>query len=146
MGKPKIVNLIKNLVEIAVKSNWIKTYDRELDYFCWSKANFSKDVRAIKMSREVLFYLTPKGAIEGFGVEYLKNNFIEHNPRYKNLTKAFTEKTEEGVFTISRKEEKKVAKDFETLVGALTKDICQENWENERMPEDFEELLSIATK
>jgi len=73
MGESKITNLIKNLAEIAIKNNWIKTYDKELDYFCWSKANLSKDVRAIKISQEVLFYLNPKRVIEGFGVEYLKN-------------------------------------------------------------------------
>jgi len=116
-----------------------------LDYFCWSKANLSKDVRAIKISQEVLFYLNPKRVIEGFGVEYLKNGFIRHNPRYKNLIKLFTEKTNEGTFTIPPKQEKKVAKDFEMLVKDLTRDIYQENW-GKRTPKDFEQLLSIALK
>ena len=145
MGESKITNLIKNLAEIAIKNNWIKTYDKELDYFCWSKANLSKDVRAIKISQEVLFYLNPERAIEGFGVEYLKNGFIRHNPRYKNLIKLFTEKTNEGTFTIPPKQEKKVAKDFEMLVKDLTRDIYQENW-GKRTPKDFEQLLSIALK
>ncbi len=104
MRESKITNLIKNLAEIAIKNNWIKTYNKELDYFCWSKVNLSKDIREIKVSQEVLFYLNLKGAIEGFGIEYLKNNFIEHNPRYKNLTKLFTEKTNEGIFTIPPKQ------------------------------------------
>jgi len=146
MGEFKITNLIKDLAKIAIKNNWIKTYDKELDYFRWSKVNLSKDIREIKMSQEILFYLNHRGIIEGFGIEYLKNNFIEHNPRYKNLTKLFTEKTEEGVFTIPLKQEKKVAKEFEILIGDATRDIYQENWENKKTPEELEKLLSIAIK
>ena len=146
MSTSKITNLIKNLAETAIKNNWIKTYDKELDYFCWSKVNLSKDTREIKISQEVLFYINSKEEIEGFGVEYLKNNFMEHNNRYKGLTKLFTEKTDEGIFTIPAKEEKEATEKFETLIGDITKDIYQENWENERTPEDLERLLSVAIK
>ena len=146
MEKFKIANLIKNLGKIAIKNNWIKTYNKKLDYFCWSKANLSKDIREIKISQEVLLYLNRKKVIEGFGVEYLKNNFIEHNPRYENLTKFFTEETNEGIFTIPPKQEKKVAGEFEAFVEVLTKDIYQDNWENERTSKDLEKLLSVATK
>ncbi len=146
MGKFKITNLINGLAKMAIKNKWIKTYDEDLDYFCWSKDNLSAETKAIKISQEVLLYLNHKGIIEGLGVEYMRNNFMEHNPRYNDLTKFFTKEIDEGIFTIPPAQEKKTQDKFEMFIGDLTKDIYQENWENKRTPEDLEKLLSVAIK
>ena len=146
MARPKIINLIKNLFETAERGGWIKTYDKGLDYFCWSKPSLSKNTQEIKISKEVLLYLNKNGAIEGFGIEYLKNNFVEHNPRHKNITKLFDEKIEGEMFTISSEKDKEATEDFRMLVSDLGKDIFSENWGNEENPKDFDKLFSTALK
>lgn len=146
MGKTNILNLIKTLPEVARKNNWVKTYDKELDYFCWSKNHLSKDVKAIKVSQEVLFFVNSKRKIEGFGIEYLKTGFIQHNPHYKDLTKFFTEEIGEGIFTISPAQEKKVAKDFVMLTNDLARDVSEESFGKDRTSRDFEELFSEVFK
>ncbi|OGZ73994.1 MAG: hypothetical protein A2908_04705 [Candidatus Staskawiczbacteria bacterium RIFCSPLOWO2_01_FULL_38_12b] len=146
MAKTKIIDLINRISEIARKEKWTKSYDRDLDYFCWTNLNQTKNARLVKISNEVLIYFNPKGLIKGIGVEYLKNNFIEHNPEYKNLTKFFTEKAEGGVFTIpkSKEKEKKVSDEFDSFAKELVREVKVENWENAQSSEMLEKLISTA--
>ena len=149
MDKSNFSNLIKDLPALAQKNNWLKTYDKELDYFCCSKENLANDVRAIKISNEVFLYVDSKQTIKGLGIEYLKNGFVKHHPGVKDLTQFFTEKTDENdesVLTVSPKQEKKFTADFKIFIKDLTSDIGQENFYKGRTPDDFEGLFSVAFK
>lgn len=146
MGQTKRINLIENLIGIAEKNEWIKTYNKQLDYFCWTKPSISKNIHLIKVSKEVLLYLNPKGLIEGMGVEYFNNNFIKHNPAHKDLPGFFTEKIDEVNFAIPKKKEKEMTNEFDIFIKDLTNDIYKENFENNRTAEDLEKLVAIAIK
>lgn len=142
MPKRKILNLIDNLSEIAKRERWTRAYNRKLDYFCWTKPSISKNVRLVKVSKEVLLYLNSGGIIEGIGVEYLRANFIRHNPNYKGLIKLFTEKLDEATFVISKN--KKNLTIFEDFAKVLASDIYKENLEHNRTADDIERLIDVA--
>jgi len=146
MAKTGIITFIDHISEIAKKEKWTKAYDKRLDYFCWTNPKESKNARLVKISNEVLIYFNSKGLIRGIGVEYLKNNFIEHNPEYKDLTNLFTKRADEGVFVIpkDKEKEKKVADKFDDFTKELVKEIKIENWDNKQSPEALEKLVSIA--
>ena len=147
MAKTKHFNLIESLLKIsqvAKKENWIKSYDKALDYFYWERPRLSKNTQLIKMSNEMLFYVSPKGLIEDIGVEYLTNNFIQHNPNHKNLPKIFTKKIEEEIFTTIDKQKESEAQTFKNFTNDLTDDAYQENFKNNRTPHDIEELVNTA--
>src|SRR3989338_2828898 len=100
MGKGKFTNLIDSLSEKAFSDKWIPTYDRELDYFSWTKENLSGNSKLIKVAHETFLFLDGSGNVEGLAVEYLKNNFVAHNDVFSGLPDLFTLKIDESTFTI----------------------------------------------
>ena len=144
MAKNKFITNIDHISEIAKKEKWEKAYDKKLDYFCWTNPEETKNAHLVKVSNEVILYFNSRGLIKGIGVEYLKNNFIEHNPEYKNLTKFFTEKVEKGVFTIPKNKEKGAEDEFVGFAEEIVKEIKIESWENEKSPKALEKLVSVA--
>lgn len=146
MAKSKIITLIDHIADIAKREKWTKAYDKELDYFCWTNQKESRNARLVKISNEVLIYFNLKGFIKGIGVEYLRNNFIEHNPKYKDLPKLFTQKVDEGIFVVpeNKEKEKKVADKFNDFTKELVKEIKIESWDNKQSPEALEKLINVA--
>jgi len=144
MAKNKFIATIDRISEIASKEKWEKAYDKKLDYFCWTNTKEAKSARLVKVSNEIFLYFNSKGLVKGIGIEYLKNNFIEHNPEYKDLTKLFTEKVDGGIFIIPKNEEKKSENKFVGFVEDIIKEIKIDSWENKQSPEELEKLVSIA--
>lgn len=144
MAKKGFTNLIDTVSEVAKRDKWVRTYNKKLDYLYWANPSISKDVRLIKASKEVFLYLSPKGLVEGIGVEYLKSNFIQHHPDYKDLPKLFTEKIDETTFVISKENKKSAVNEFERFTKDLTSDIYKENLENKQTMDDLDKLIDMA--
>ncbi len=130
MEKTRFTNLVNSLSVVAERDKWIPKYDKEADYFYWTRKNLNKDSMLVQVSHESSFYVNPKGKIEGVMIEYLNNNFIAHNPSYKSLIKQFTKKIDDDCFTVADK--KKAEKYLFALGQALRADIYQDVRENNK--------------
>ncbi len=141
MEKTKFTNLINDLSGIAERDHWTTSYDKKLDYFYWTKKHLSKDAKLVKVSHETYFYFGHNKKIEGVFVEYLKNNFVEHNHAYKGFIKQFKKKLDNNLYTISNN--KDAAKYLFALGTALRADIYQDD--NEKGGKiNFDELINFA--
>lgn len=125
MGKTGFHALVDQLSSLATLDRWVPLYDRRLDYFYWKKKKLSKDVRLVKVSHETHLYLNSGGNIEGVFVEYLKNNFAEHNSDYKKMVRIFDKKIDSNEYTISNKNRETVFL-FDKFAESLKSDIYRD--------------------
>ncbi|MDP3696873.1 MAG: hypothetical protein Q8R55_02465 [Candidatus Taylorbacteria bacterium] len=142
MEKGRFTNLIDSLSEKALSEKWIPTYDRELDYFSWTKENLSDDSKLIKVAHETFLFLDRGGNIEGLAVEYLKNNFVAHNNVFRDLPGLFTVKIDESTFTLDEKKGTNRSQ-LLGLAESLKADIYKEIIDNDNKDE-IEGLISAA--
>lgn len=144
MDKTKFQNLINNLSTIALKNKWIPLYNKELDYFFWTQKNVSGEAKLVKVSHETSLYINPRKEIEGIFVEYLRTNFVEHNPLYGVLLKQFTKKIDNNVFTVANIN--KAEKYFIGMAEALRADIYQDaqSVQEKGINFDFDNLIKCA--
>ena len=84
----------------------------------------NKENRLVKVSHETSLYINPKREIEGVLVEYLNNNFVEHNPVFKQFVKKFNKRIDKNTYTLSKNKE--TEKYRFGLAQALTSDIYQD--------------------
>ncbi|OGD30905.1 hypothetical protein A2833_03165 [Candidatus Azambacteria bacterium RIFCSPHIGHO2_01_FULL_44_55] len=142
MEKNKFTNLINSLSAIAEKDLWMPRYDKELDYFFWTRESVSKRAKLIQVSHEASLYVSPKGKIEGVLVEYLQSNFVEHNPTYKDFVKSFTKRIDDSVYTI--KDTDNENKYLFAFGEALRADIYQDAKEIGKGKLDLDDLAKYA--
>ena len=143
MEKDKFINLIDNFSNSAKLGKWQVFYDTKLDHLYWKKPKLSKDVNLVKLSHETYLYINSKKNIEGVFVEYLKNNFIEHNKKYKGMTKLFNKKVDDQVYTISKKS-KKMEDYFDKFSESIKADIYRDAIEDKNTIDDLNFVISTA--
>ena len=129
---------------MAKKDNWTTRYDKELDYFYWTKKNISDKSKLVQVSHETSFYINPFGGIEGVFVEYLTNNFVNHNPAYKDFVKEFTKKVDDNIYTI--KNPKNAEKYLFAFGESIRADIYQDAKEIGKGKLDLDDLVKYAFK
>lgn len=142
MEQRKFTNLIDSLSQKAFSERWIPTYDKDLDYFSWTKEDLSDDSKLIKVAHETFLYLDKNGNVEGLAVEYLKNNFVAHNDVFKDFTNLFTVKIDENTFTLDEQKSENKNK-LIGLAESLKADIYKEIIENDNKDE-IEGLINAA--
>jgi hypothetical protein len=150
MDKTKFTNLIDKLAVYARQDNWIPKYDRKLDYFYWHKSPVGENINLIKVSHETSLYVDSNGRIKGLFVEYLKNNFIEHNPAFENVTDLFTKKISGSLYTIPKIDDK-IKTNLSGLVESLRADIYRDACDNKidrkvSVDDYFNNLISFASE
>jgi hypothetical protein len=143
MAKSKIVDRLENLFAIATKNNWVKSYDKDMDYFCWGDKEKMKSARLYKISQEVLLYIDKTKNFTGVGITDLSKNFIEHNPGYKDIPGLFTRELESGIFTIPSKIDQSSSHKFEDLAKDVMVDVLKENLENNQSGETIDKLAGL---
>lgn len=143
MEKAGFQNLVDKLSSVATLDRWETLYDKQLDFFYWKKRRLSKDVRMVKVSHETHFYLTPAGKIEGVLVEYLKNNFIEHNSDYRGMVKFFNKKVTDNEYTLSKKD-KNMKVLFDKFAESLKADIYRDACEDRKSVDDLNFVIAQA--
>ena len=126
---------------MAEKDKWVPRYDPELDYFYWTSEPLREDARLVKVSHETSIYFTADKKIHGVFVEYLKNNFVEHNKAYEDLVKQFKKKIGKNLYTVQ--EPKKAEKYLFGLGEALRADIYQDSKKKGDVI-NFDKLVSFA--
>ena len=127
--KNKIFDFVYNLPETAKKEGWVFRYDPESDEFSVSVPKLSKDARIRYINNEIALYFS-KNKIEGVFIEYFRNNFIQHQPDFKDLKNLVTKITkqkpvkEDGLVEMSWKNMEKIAPDLdEAIKFSLFKDV-----------------------
>ena len=129
-----------------MRGGWIPTYNKELDYFAWTKPVLSKDSRLVKISHDVLLHFTKKGAVEGLDLEYLKGNFIEHNPDFKDFPELFTEKADKSIFTIPKEKQGTTEGTFRSFMDKVRTDIYEDTLNDRQSIDELEDLVDTALK
>ncbi len=143
MEKAKFTDLINRLSLIAEKDKWVPKYDKNLDYFYWTKENISRSALLLQVSHEASLYVTPGGKVEGVLVEYMRDNFVAHNASYAGFVDQFTKKVDESTYTIKNK---KAAEKYLFAFGeSIRADIYQDAQEICKGDLDFDDLLKYAT-
>lgn len=143
MEKTKLTNLIGKLYKIAKEQKWEKTYNKESDFFEWSKPQLSEDAHFVKLCNEIGLFVSSQG-IEGLGVEYLTNNFIQHNEEYKDLPQLLSKKIDEDTFTVPKNKEKKAEQRFKSFAKDLGLEILKESFEKGRNIKEMDDLVKLA--
>lgn len=144
MAKKNIYNLIRDVVEVAKKNKWERSYNKDADFFCWTKKSLSKGVRLVKISRETILYINKSAQIEGLGIEYWKDNFIAHHNGYKGLTDFFTENIGSGIFVVPKSKEDIIDDKLGHFTQDLLLDIYDEHTVEGRTIEDIQSLIDTA--
>ena len=146
MEKAQFINLIDNLGALASKDKWAPSYDKKLDQFYWHKKPLSTDASLVKVSHEASLYFSKKGDVEGVLVEYLKSNFVDHNPVFSGLTSSFNVRVDNSLFTVSTKDLSKIKPQLFGLVEAVKADIYKDAWEKSYSVGDLSKLTNFAIK
>ena len=146
MEKGKFLIILKDIAKIAKKDKWVPTYNKQLDYFSWTKPVLSEGFRLVKISHDVFLYFNKKGMLEGLDIEYLTDNFIEHNPSYKEFPKLFTEKIDGNIFSIPKEKQEKIESILPNFVTTIRADIYEDAVENNQGMEKLQNLVNVALK
>jgi hypothetical protein len=148
MDKSKFTNLIDKLGIHAKKDGWIPRYDKKLDYFYWHRSPIGEEVSLVKVSHETYLYIDKAGRIKGLFVEYLKGNFIQHNPAVENVTNMFTKKMagSSSMYTVPQANNEKIQARLSGLAESLRADIYKDALESKTPVAEMDALLSFASK
>lgn len=77
-------------------------------------------------------------------VEYLEQNFLEHNPDVKDITKFFTERIGDSEVTIPKSKIEEAGPLLSILASSLRADIYQDNLEKRLTMNDLDNLIDSA--
>lgn len=88
-SKLKLLQNLHNLPKIAKDNNWQFFYDSELDYLYYSEKNLPKEAKLLSLNDEISFYVTPNHDVKGIFIEYLQNNFLQHQKAFKKMKQFF---------------------------------------------------------
>jgi len=146
MEKRNFANFLDQIYKKAKKERWVAFYDKNLDFFSWTKRKFSDAIRRVKFSQDAYLYVTTTGNIEGIAVEYFKFNFTAHNDGLSGLTKAFTEKVNNSLYTIPKTKKEDAEKDLVLFATALKSEVYKEIAEKESSVENVAALVEVAVK
>ncbi|MBI2063869.1 MAG: hypothetical protein HYT65_02660 [Candidatus Yanofskybacteria bacterium] len=146
MEKTSFFNLINEIGRTAKQEKWAAVYDKQTDYFYWKKPKLSKDSRLLRISNETSVYLNPRNKkAEGIMIEYLADNFMEHNEGFSEFTNLFTKKLDGTVYGIPSSE-KKTGSYLEKLSQTLRADVYEDSIKNNLSEKDLNDLMSFALK
>ncbi len=79
MEKRNVINLIDSIPRKALEENWVRSYDKELDFFTWTKKDLDEESTMVKVSNHTFLYISSNIELEGVALEYAKSNFIQHS-------------------------------------------------------------------
>jgi len=137
---------IENLYSQAKSAGWSAFYEEDSDSLFWTKTPIPSGDKLAKVSKEVAFYLSNAGEIEGLIIQPFRNNFLLHNEEAAEVAKLFTNK-ENGVFAIPpEKKDKDKELLFATLSALIKKDIYQDAAEAKYSIKDLTQFLSSSVK
>lgn len=134
---------IENLYSQAKNAGWKAFYEEDSDSLFWTKSPIPSGDKLAKVSKEVTFYLSKIGEVEGLIVQPFHNNFLQHNEEAVEVAKLFTDKENDTIFTIP---EESTEKDLllATLSAIIKKDIYQDAAEAKYSIEDLAQFLSSS--
>ena len=132
--------IIENLYSQAKNAHWSAFYEEDSDSLFWTKTPIPSEDRLAKVSKEVTFYLSNIGAVDGLIIQPFRNNFLLHNEEAVEVARLFTNK-EDGVFEIPSEKKDLL---FATLSALIKKDIYQDAAEAKYPIEDLNQFLISA--
>lgn len=143
MEKSRFSNLVDTFYGKAKKGGWVPIYNSRLDYFTWAKPKLSENTHLIKISNEAYFYINPKGETEGLAIEYLKTNFMEHNPGLKKeVMSKFTKKVNENDYTVPKNK----TNQLDGFLQAIRADIWKEVGNDKDKIQQLDKLIQTAIR
>jgi len=145
MKNIKPSQIIESLYSQAKNAEWSAFYEEDSDSLFWTKTPIPSEDKLAKVSKEVAFYLSSVGEIEGLIIQPFRNNFVLHNEEAIEISKLFTNR-EDGVLAISPKKDKEKELLFATLSALIKKDIYQDAAEAKYPIEDLNRFLSSSAK
>lgn len=135
--------IIENLYSQSRNAGWSAFYEEDSDSLFWTKTPIPSEDKLAKVSKEVAFYLSSIGEIEGLIVQPFHNNFILHNEEAVEVAKLFTSK-EDGVFAIPSEKRGGNELLFATLSALIKKDIYQDAAEAKYPIKNLNQFLTSA--
>lgn len=123
----KVKSEILHLDKLAKKDGWVVEYDSEMDSLEWGLPKMPRNARLYNVNKEISLYLTPKGLVKGVYIEYYRNNFVEHNIKFKKFSKLLANKThKEGAIKLKsgRKQDEEVGHYIDDLAKEITVVVC----------------------
>ncbi|WKZ29624.1 MAG: hypothetical protein QY323_02740 [Patescibacteria group bacterium] len=117
---------ILHLDSLAKKDGWVFEYDSEMDSLEWGLPKMPRNARLYNVNKEISLYLTPKGLVKGVFIEYYRNNFVEHNKKFKKFTKLLTSRKKDGhvALKVRNKKEDEVGHYIDDLAKEVTIVVC----------------------
>jgi hypothetical protein len=132
--------IIENLYSQAKNADWSAFYEEDSDSLFWTKTPIPSEDRLAKVSKEVTFYLSNVGAVDGLIIQPFRNNFLLHNEEAIEVARLFSNK-EDGVFEIPSEKKDLL---FATLSALIKKDIYQDAAEAKYPIENLNQFLTSA--
>ncbi len=146
MKKNNYNSVIGNLYSRAKIAGWKIFYEEESDSLFWAKKPFPAIDKLAKVSKEISFYLSNAGLVDGLVIQPFQSNFLSHNKEVSGMTKFLSHREQEGVLTIPESKNKENELLFATLSVTIQKDIYKDAAEANYPVKKLEKFLSASAK
>lgn len=146
MKKNNSNSFIEHLYSEAKNAGWKVFYEEESDSLFWTKKPFPVTDKLAKVSKEISFYLSNAGVVDGLMIQPFQSNFLSHNEEVSGMTKFLSQEEQGGVITIPQGKNKENELLFAALSATIKKDIYKDAEEANYPVKRLEKFLSASAK
>lgn len=146
MKKNKYNSFIGNLYSEIKKAHWNVFYEEESDSLFWTKKPFPVTDKLAKVSKEISFYLSGAGGVDGLMIQPFQSNFLSHNEEVSGMAKFLSRQERDGIIAIPQGKDKESELLFAALSATIQKDIYKDAAEANYPVKKLEKFLSASAK
>ncbi|GEM_PF-2031401 len=146
MKKNNYSSFIENLYSEAKTAGWKIFYEEESDSLFWTKKPFPAADRLAKVAKEISFYLSSGGMVDGLMIQPFQSNFLSHNEEISGFAKLLNHREHGGIVAIPQGRGGGSESLFATLSATIQKDIYKDAAEANYPVKKLEKFLSASAK